>query len=180
MYPTIYLIILLSVQETPKVLANQISVRACLGRLMGTAEGRECFYPTALPGILLAGTTYGPLLSSKHGPRPQARQYTPLSRRNTETGAQLSHSPCSRGGLGFWGGMRLAAYAEETCPGLVLHRCLCLCACICAWKTPTPDISITEPAAQGDRFSPTGRHFPFGSHTASPQSTYVLLHTHTR
>lgn len=136
MYPTIYLIILLSVQETPKVLANQISVRACLGRLMGTAEGRECFYPTALRGILLAGTTYEPLLSSKHGPRPQARQYTPLSRRNTETGAQLSHSPCSRGGLGLLGGIRLAPYAEETCPGLVLHRCLCLCACICAWKIP--------------------------------------------
>lgn len=57
MYPTIYLIILLSVQETPKVLANQISVRACLGRPMGTADRRECLYPTALHGILLAGTT---------------------------------------------------------------------------------------------------------------------------
>lgn len=70
MYPTIYLIILLTVQETPKVLANQISVHACLGRLMGRAEGRECLYPTALCGILLARTTYGPLLSSKRGPGP--------------------------------------------------------------------------------------------------------------
>ena len=34
MYPTIYLIILLSVQETPKVLGNQISVRA-----FGQADG---------------------------------------------------------------------------------------------------------------------------------------------
>lgn len=49
MYPTIYLIILLSVQETPKVLANQISVRTCLGRLMGTAEGRNAF--TQLPFV---------------------------------------------------------------------------------------------------------------------------------
>jgi len=70
MYPTIYLIILLSVQETPKVLANQISVRACLGRPMGMAEGRECLHPTALRGILPAGVTYGPLLSSRHGPSP--------------------------------------------------------------------------------------------------------------
>lgn len=145
---------------------------------MGTAEGRECLYPTALRGILLAGTTYGPLLSSKHDPSPQTKQYTRLSRRNTEIGAQLSHSLCCRGGLGLLGGIRLAAYAEETCPGLVLHRCLCPCAHTCAGKIPTPDFSITEPAAQGDRFSPTGRHFPFGSHTASPQSTYVLLHTH--
>lgn len=177
MYPTIYLIILLSVQETPKVLANQISVCVCLGRLMGTAEGRECLYPTGLCGILPAGTTYGPLLSSKHGHSPQARQYTPLSRRNTEIGAQLSHSPCCRGGLGLLGGIRLAAYAEVTCSGLVLHGCLCPCACTCAWKIPTPDFSITEPAARGDRFSLTERHFPFGSHTVSPQSTYVLLHT---
>lgn len=35
MYPTIYLIILLSVQETPKVLANQVSVGMCLGQLRG-------------------------------------------------------------------------------------------------------------------------------------------------
>lgn len=155
MYPTIYLIILLSVQETPKVLANQISVRVCLGRLMGTADGRECLHPTALRGILLAGTTYGPLLSSKRGPSPQAKQYTPLCRRNTEIGAQLSCSPRSRGGLGLLGGIRLAAYTEETCPGLVRHRCLCPCACACARKIPAPDFSVTEPADQGDRSSPT-------------------------
>lgn len=35
MYRTIYLIILLSVQETPKVLANQVSVCMCLGQLRG-------------------------------------------------------------------------------------------------------------------------------------------------
>lgn len=76
------------------------------------------------------------------------------------------------------GGIRLAAYTEESCPGLVLHRCLCPCACTCAWKIPTPDFSITEPAAQEDRFCPTARDFPFGSHTACPQSTYVLLPAH--
>lgn len=47
MYPTIYLIILLSVQETPKVLANQISVHMRLGQ----AKGGNAF--TALPEILL-------------------------------------------------------------------------------------------------------------------------------
>lgn len=34
------------------------------------------------------------------------------------------------------------------------------------------------PAAQGGIFSLRGRHFPFRSCTASPQSTDVLLHTH--
>lgn len=50
MYPTIYLIILLSAQETPKVLANKLSVRACLGRPTGTwLRGRNPF--TELPFV---------------------------------------------------------------------------------------------------------------------------------
>lgn len=47
MYPTIYLIILLSVQETPKVLANQVSVCMWLGQL----RGRNAFTQMPFPGF---------------------------------------------------------------------------------------------------------------------------------
>lgn len=51
MYPTIYLIILLSAQETPKVLANQLSVRACWGRPTGTRPtGRNPFTESPFVG----------------------------------------------------------------------------------------------------------------------------------
>lgn len=120
--------------------------------MFGAAEGRECFYPTALPRILLTGTTYTYLLSSKHDPSPQDRQYALSSKRKTETGAQLSHLLCCRGSLGLSGGIRCVLYTEDTNPGLVLHRYLCPGPHTCAWKIPTPDFSITEPSAQRDRF----------------------------
>lgn len=142
MYPTIYLIILLSVQETPKVLANQISVRMCLGQL----RGGNAF--TQLPFLgFLSGMTYGYLLSSKS----MILTLKPGTR-NTETGAQLSHSLSCRGSLGLSEGIRYVLYTEETSPGLVLHRCLCPGTYICAWKIPTPHFSIMEPSAQRDRF----------------------------
>lgn len=51
MYPTIYLIILLTAQETPMVLANQISIHACWGRLLGTAEGWNAFIQLPFVGF---------------------------------------------------------------------------------------------------------------------------------
>lgn len=168
MYPTIYLIILLSVQETPKVLANQISVRMCLGQL----RGGNAF--TQLPFLgFLSGMTYGYLLSSKS----MILTLKPGTR-NTETGAQLSHSLSCRGSLGLSEGIRYVLYTEETSPSLVLHRCLCPGTHIRAWKIPTPDFSIMEPSAQRDTFFSNKRYFPCRSHIISSISTYILLHTH--
>lgn len=47
MYPTIYLIILLSVQATHKVLDNQVSICVCLGQL----RGGNAFTQLPFPGF---------------------------------------------------------------------------------------------------------------------------------
>lgn len=120
MYPTICLIILLSVQETPKVLGQSDKCPHVFGQ-----AGGGCLYPSVLHGIPLSGTTYGYLLSSTS---PQARQYTPPSRRSTENESPAQPFTVLHRRPGLLGGIRFAAHREETCPGLVLHRCLCPCA----------------------------------------------------
>lgn len=96
--------------------------------------------------------THRYLLSSKHDPSPQDRQYTLSGGIKTETEAQLSHSLCCRGSLGLSGVIRCVLYTEETNPGLVLHRYFCPDTHTYAWKIPTLDFSITEPSPQRDRF----------------------------
>lgn len=134
----------------------------------------ECLYPTALCGILLARTTYGPPLSSKHGPGPRARQCALVSRRNTEEGAQLSHLPCCRGG--FWE----VSYAEETCLGLVLCRFLCHMHIFVPGKfTLQTSQSHRACCSRGDIFSEMKAFSIQVLHCISSKHRCAPTHTHT-
>lgn len=173
MYPTIYLIILLSVQETPK---GPCQLGKCL-HVFGTAERRERFYPTALPEILLTGTTYRYLLGCKHNPSPQDRQYTQSGEKQKQEPSSVIHCAAKtvwdfeeisdvfytqRRPTQVWCFIDTSAQAHILVPG----------------KFPLQTSQSQSLLLKETGFSPTKRHFPCRSHIISSISTYMLLHTH--